>query len=65
MDLMDLYKNNSSRYNELDTREHKIPFDVIAEKGRESEKFVQINRVVRTTGLNLIIEIRPISESSS
>lgn len=43
---MDLYKNNSSRYSELDTREHKIPFDVIAEKGRESEKFVQINRVV-------------------
>lgn len=32
---MDLYKNNSSRYNELDTRKHKIPFDVIAEKGKE------------------------------
>lgn len=48
----------------LDTREQKLLSDVIAEKGRESEKFVQINRVVRTTGLNLIIEIRPISESS-
>lgn len=60
---MDLYKNKNSD-TVLDTGKYKIPFDVIAEKGRESEKFVQINRVVRTTGLNLIIEIRPISESS-